>query len=150
MAGWFKLSLLLIILTLGLDAKKEQRKLKLVIDTFYVKHHAPDLFEELKCVVTQANRSYLSCNMILRRSIDQAEMITNFDIIKANNQTMKLYNNRMDFCQYFTALHKVRLYREVAKSFVTRLGEMIKCPLKTVSSRYLLANIYITEIKKKM
>ncbi|XP_032584505.1 uncharacterized protein LOC6578083 [Drosophila mojavensis] len=106
MAGWFKLSLFLILLTLGLDAKKDQRKLKVVIDTFYVKHHDPDLFEELKCVVTQANRSYLSCNMILRRSIDQAEMITNFDIIKANNQTMKLYNNRMDFCQYFTALHK--------------------------------------------
>lgn len=135
MAGWLRLPMWLIFLILVVDANSEERKFKLVIDSFFVKHTAPELFEVLNCVLTQGNRSYVSCNMILRRSINQVEMITTFDIIKANNQTMRIYNTRMDFCKYFTTLHKVRIFRIFAKSFQTKLGEMIKCPLKTVSNR---------------
>lgn len=134
MAGWLWFWFWLCILSGLANGKLKERNFRFVIDTFKLKSASKGLFEDYNCKVTQSrNRSYLTCNFILQRNIDQVDIDMQLDMLRPNGQILRLYKIRMDACQFLTTVHKNPLFNILAARIMNVSNVNLKCPLISVS-----------------
>ncbi|KAH8415112.1 hypothetical protein KR215_003646, partial [Drosophila sulfurigaster] len=125
--------------------KKEKRDFQFVYEEFTYKHSAPDYIDVFSCQLsTINNRSCLNCNMILRRNIEKIILDASFEMLKPNNQTMRLFHINMDGCQFFASFHKTRLLRMFAKSLASTIHGSLKCPIIS-QFNYSITNWHLNE-----
>ncbi|XP_030556139.1 uncharacterized protein LOC115759357 [Drosophila novamexicana] len=123
---WFWLCLGLPTLVM-VHGKTQQPNFRIFINEFAIKLAVKDLFEEANCEVSRSR--FVNCNMILRRNVNQVDVVATLDILKTNNKTMRLFNVRLDGCQFFDTLHKNLLFNVFAKSLTTAIHGSLKCPV---------------------
>lgn len=126
---WFWLCLGLPTLVM-VHGKTQQPNFRIFINEFAIKLAVKDLFEEANCEVSRSR--FVNCNMILRRNVNQVDVVATLDILKTNNKTMRLFNVRLDGCQFFDTLHKNLLFNVFAKSLTTAIHGSLKCPVISV------------------
>jgi len=132
MAGW--LWFWLCILSGLADGKPKERNFRFVIDKFEFKALSKGLFEYYNCKVTQSrNRSYLNCNFMLQRSVDQVDIDMQLDMLRPNTRILRLIKIRMDACQFLSTMHKNPLLNIVSKRFMNGTNVDLECPLMSVS-----------------
>lgn len=126
-----------IIIFLCVDGKLEERKFHLIVKEFVPRIMAKDIFDDFSCEVTDlSNRSYINCIMRLNRNIDQFELDTSLDMIRPNQQTLRIYNVHLNGCQMFTTVFKARMFHLLAESINSSVKDRLKCPLKEVSESF--------------
>ncbi|XP_064553562.1 uncharacterized protein LOC135438931 [Drosophila montana] len=107
--------------------KAQQTNFRIFINEFAINLGVKDLFEEANCEVSRFR--FVNCNMMIRRNIDQVDVEATLDILKTNNKTMRLFNVRLDGCQFFNTLHKNLLFNVFAKSLTNAIHGSLKCPV---------------------
>lgn len=128
---------LALLFFLCVDGKSEERKFRLIVEEFVPRIMAKDLFDDFSCEVTELrNRSYINCIMRLNRNIDQFELDTSLDMIRPNQQTLRIYKVHFNGCQLFTTMFKVRMFHLLAESINGSVKDRLKCPLKEVSKSF--------------
>ncbi|XP_030079093.1 uncharacterized protein LOC115482927 [Drosophila hydei] len=137
MFGW-----LWILICLGLSTSAEQRSFRFVIKEFYIKPTVPDVMESVNW--TMPNRSTISIALILKREIDKMDLETSLDVIRTGKQIMRLYQIRLDACQFLTTIHKNRIFNLFANSVNKGSNGYLRCPLKP-NFNYTLVNWYMDE-----
>lgn len=131
---WFSLALLFL---LRVDGKSEERKFRFIVEEFVPRIMVKDLFKNFSCEVTEIrNRSYINCILRLNRSVDQFELDTSLDMIRPNQQTLRIYNVHFDGCQLLTTAFKSRMFLLLAESINSSVNDRLECPLKEVSESF--------------
>lgn len=135
MTTWFWLctSISLGLLYFMAEGKPEERNFWIVLNQYSSKRVVKELFEDQNCILTQLrNRSYLDCNLILQRNVERVELEAQLDMLRPNNQMIRLYNIRLDACEFWTLVHNNPLVNILAKSFIKVIDKNLKCPLISV------------------
>lgn len=129
---WFGFTLGLIFLLI--DGKVEERNFRIIIEEFTSKAGIIDLFDNLRCNVTQLNsRSFINCNFRLNQQIEEVQMDSTLDLLRPNKPVIRLYNVHFDACQYLTMSHKNPLFNVFTKSIKTAFNDTLTCPLRAVN-----------------
>ncbi|ALC39096.1 CG33641 [Drosophila busckii] len=120
----------LVILSNMVYAQAAERNFRFVLDNHFVRTYAADIFEEFNCKLLQkSNRSFINCNMLLKRNVEQLMVTTIFELTKANKQTVRLINVHLDACKFLETVHKNRLYRMLQQALTKNLKGNPRCPL---------------------
>ncbi|KAH8273897.1 hypothetical protein KR044_002959 [Drosophila immigrans] len=131
MVGRFGLFTFLGLLSLEMAAKSEERNYWIVIEKISFKRVAQEYLNKVKCEVTQLqNRSYVDCNLILQRDIENINMELHVDIKKMNKQNMRLFSAQLELCDLSTLVHKNPFINILMKSFINVINTNVKCPLR--------------------
>lgn len=124
----------LVLLFLRVDGKVEERNFQIIIEELTPKVGVMDLFDELRCNVTQLNsRSFINCNFRLNQQIAEMQMDSTLDLFRPNKPVIRLYNVHFDACQYLTMSHKNPLFAMFKKKFQTAFNNSLACPLRAVN-----------------
>ncbi|KAH8340561.1 hypothetical protein KR059_001214, partial [Drosophila kikkawai] len=116
----------------------EERGFRVKLDEFSVRYKVRDLIEHIDFRIAQINnRSYVNGEMALKCVVRDIDMHTTMDFWKANNQNkIKLYDVRLDACEFLRTAHRNGLFNIYVKSFRKHTKADLNCPLKTVSPRH--------------
>ncbi|XP_034473938.1 uncharacterized protein LOC117781297 [Drosophila innubila] len=130
MAGWLWFWFWLCISSGLANGKLKERNFRFVIEKFQFKSASKLLFEDFNYKVTKfRNRSYLNCNFMIQRNVDQLDIDMQLDMLRPNSQILRLYKIRMDACQFLTTVHKNPLINILASRFMNVSNVNLTCPL---------------------
>ncbi|EDV94079.1 GH25131 [Drosophila grimshawi] len=101
-----------------------------------------DLFEGVNAEVMNGNT--ITSYIIFKRNVDQFELDTSFDMLKPNNQKLRLFQNRFDGCQFLNTNHKNRLFNMFIKSLKQSSNTILRCPLKS-HFNYTITKMHLNE-----
>ncbi|XP_044251180.1 uncharacterized protein [Drosophila takahashii] len=126
--------------------KCEERKFRINLDEFSVKYKVRDLIENIDFrIVHLNNRSYVNGEMKLKSDVEDILMHTTMDFWKSSNKKkLKLYDGRMDACQFLKTAHRNGLFNIYVKSFRKHVNANLACPLK-MNYSYTLRNWHMDE-----
>ncbi|KAH8246579.1 hypothetical protein KR032_008879, partial [Drosophila birchii] len=124
----------------------EERNFRVKLDEFSVRYKVRDLIEHIDFRIAQINnRSYVNGEMALKSVVKEIDMHTTMDFWKANNQKkIKLYDVRLDACEFLRTAHRNGLFNIYVKSFRKHTKADLNCPLKT-NYNYSLRNWHMDE-----
>ncbi|KAH8353110.1 hypothetical protein KR084_008987 [Drosophila pseudotakahashii] len=127
--------------------KCEERKFRINLDEFSIKYKIRDLFENIDFrLVHLNNRSYVNGEIKLKSDVEDIIMHTTMDFWKTSNKKKrKLYEGRLDACQFLKTAHRNGLFNIYVKSFRKHINANLACPLKMVS-KYQINTILISPI----
>lgn len=122
------------LLFLRVDGKVEERNFRIIIEELTPKTGVIDIFDELRCKVTQLNsRSFINCNIRLNQQIAEMQMDSTLDMFRPNKPVIRLYNVHLDACEYLTMSHKNPLFNLFKKKFQAAFNNTLACPLRAVN-----------------
>nr|XP_016932685.1 uncharacterized protein LOC108011629 [Drosophila suzukii] len=126
--------------------KSEERIFKIKIDEFSVKYKLRDLIDNIDFrIIHLNNRSYVNGEMMLKSDVKDILMHTAMDFWKSSNKKkLKLYDGRLDACQFLRTAHKNGLFNIYVKSFRKHTNANLACPLK-MNYSYTLRNWHMDE-----
>ncbi|KAH8340556.1 uncharacterized protein [Drosophila kikkawai] len=125
MKTWLWVRWLLIFKCVG----SAPRNFRIAVDDVSIKIFDAELLEKFDCQVLQIdNKSYVNCQIVLKRYVDQLKARSILDFWKPNGQAMKLFDARLDACLFMGSVHKNRFFNIYAKAL--KKYSNLKCPLK--------------------
>ncbi|KAH8292787.1 hypothetical protein KR054_006176 [Drosophila jambulina] len=105
------------------------RNFRIVVDDVSIKIFDPNLLEKFDCQVLQIdNKSFVNCQVLLKRYVGQLNARSTLDFWKPNGQAMKLFDARLDACLFMGSAHKNRFFNIYAKAL--KKYSNLTCPLK--------------------
>lgn len=108
------------------------RNFGIVIDDVSVKVFDTALLNKFDCQTSVINnRSYVDCQILLNKRIDNFNVRISLDYSKSNGPNMKLCDVRLDACTFLTIVHKNKFLNIFSKYL--RDFSNFECPLKAVS-----------------
>ncbi|KAH8412737.1 hypothetical protein KR009_005033 [Drosophila setifemur] len=112
----------------------QERHFRLRLDEFSIRFRDPGIFEYVDFRITQLdNRSYVNGEMLFKIDIPVVNVRTSMDFWKPNSQKkFKLYNVRLDACQFLKTFHRNSLLNIYANIFRKHTNADLMCPLKKV------------------
>ncbi|EDW88325.1 uncharacterized protein LOC6527523 [Drosophila yakuba] len=126
--------------------KCEERNFRIKMDEFSVKYKVRDLIQHIDFrIVNLNNRSYVNGEMIVKSDVEDIIMHTSMDFWKRSNQKkIKLYDGRLDACQFLKTSHRNGLFKIYVKSFKKHVHGNLTCPLR-MNFNYTLTNWHMDE-----
>ncbi|EDW76082.1 uncharacterized protein Dwil_GK19056 [Drosophila willistoni] len=108
-----------------------ERNYRIIFDDVNIQHWAPDLVEDFKYQLIQMNnRSYVSGHLILRKSIERIDVRTRLQLAKPYGKKIKLYDVRLEGCQFLKTVQSNRLLNVFATTFKKHTNQNLTCPFK--------------------
>lgn len=126
-------SVYLILLFCIVDAHTKP-DFRFYMEKFVLQNFDSEVIEILKSRLVQLNnRSFVSGELLLRRSISQCQVKATVNLIRSNRQKQPLLNVRFEVCSFLEKTDNSYLFKIFLKTLQRNASVNIKCPLQPVS-----------------